>query len=120
MDKPSANRSAMLKIEEKYPGQVIAVFLEVQLHPNPATRVFAPCFLWLAMGCMAHALNLFIKDYCNEEKASGVAAVMSQAQNLSMVIGDSPTIRGALHEVQTKKYGKIKAISAQRAGASLS
>lgn len=31
---------------------------------------------------------------------------------MSLVIGDNPSIRTALHEVQTKKYGKIKAISA--------
>lgn len=30
------------------------------------------------MGCSAHALNLFVKDFADEKKASGVAAVIKQ------------------------------------------
>jgi len=35
-----------------------------------------------------------------------------QVLNISLVIGDSASIRAALHDVQLNKYGKIKAISA--------
>jgi hypothetical protein len=52
---------------------------------------------WLAMGCIAHALNLFIKDYGNEKKASGTAAVVMRVR-LVKCVRVCARVHARLHE----------------------
>lgn len=40
--------------------------------------VVAPTCRWLALTCIAHSLNVFIKDYSKEKKTPGVAALTKQ------------------------------------------
>jgi len=64
-----------------------------------ACQLFLGCMYcrWLAMGCIAHALNLFIKDYGNEKKASGTAAVVMRVR-LVKCVRVCARVHARLHE----------------------
>jgi hypothetical protein len=68
MDNTKANVAAMKLLEERHPT-------------------------WLATGCVAHALNLLVKDMGNDSKCPGVARIIKDVLQMALVIGDSAAVR---------------------------
>lgn len=80
MDNTATNRKAMDELVSKHPS-------------------------WVAIGCVAHALNLLVKDlaYAPSEysmkEAAGPSSVLRVVQKCSLVLGDSAAIRRKLQYI---------------------
>jgi hAT family C-terminal dimerisation region len=68
---------------------------------------------WLAEGCVAHALNLLVKDIGKPKEGgcTGTAELLGKAQRMALVIGDCSTIKELLHKHMKEAYEKVRAIS---------